>query len=1075
MPQAARGTVGRPSGSSAEKDQAAKAQEQEFKRARGAISCAECRRLKLKCDKTVPCSSCKRRGCASICPNGSLTTGQGTRHAFILADTDRLHKKISEMSDRIRQLEDALAIMQSSTTRETHPLLRADLLIIKSGLELHSASHFGSEDPQDGASLDSAEKAIDHFGTLAVRDDGAARYLGWSAGTENEKPTQDSLLDEAETLPTEISELARTFPASALQLDTGETLQSQIESYLPEWPRAQALAALYLEQAPWFFGAIKRRQVIEELLPMFYPDAQANIPDSDTPPSQPGAHLASSTSAFALAASKSVNSTGGAHDLALLFVVFCFGALTDPALPPAPYNKEASTYYELTRAALNIEPVLDRAPSVATVQTLSLMGIYQGLVAGENSIESTWALMGLACKLAQSVNRDCARWKLPPAEVQKRRALFWELFITDCWQGLATGRIPSFSLPFIDCELPADPDETIADDGTRVPSFPAWKATWGKECVSNVVEVTLQAKAPKYSLILQLDRKIRDVELPKYAQGESPRNATLSETMKHFMAINYRELTLLYIHRTFFAQALKDHPLDPLKSQYAPSFLAGYRAACAMISTVREQFNINPVQIARFWVLWTHAFSSVVMLGSVVTHGGITKTAQAALGEVRLAYDLFEKAARYGGRAVKFLPIVRRIHDKAYRAFSQGYQMRRKDIFTPREQQDEEDGNDELSIFSGRTRTVATKAASKTPNRPRSQSRRRVESQQGGDSSSSPSTSDPSRSSMSPPSQGSPETPATSAAGPSPQILETYGNAVHPMLVDQIRSFESELDTQIYNAQQAFYINDAIPTEANPSAAGFYSAAPVEPQYSAMYVQQEYQQPHDPEWSYQVSEQMPPPPVPAHVQLALGQEQLPHTFQSQTYQSPPHPMPPSHHEAPHPPPPEQAYSVPMYGAVEPAAHHHGYIAQVYDQPPVPPPAAAPVQVMSHMPHPVDPRYVTQDQQAQQWQQQQYQPQQQAQEQQYSYPVQQQQQHQQQYQVYYEHPQSQVQPTPTHSRPQSMHGSANYGQPAPSLRRVPTMESLHTGQHGYNLQDSWNTFFQHELPAPPGGPLGAGRR
>ena len=37
-------------------------------------------------------------------------------------------------------------------------------------------------------------------------------------------------------------------------------------------------------------------------------------------------------------------------------------------------------------------------------------------------------------------------------------------------QGLATGRIPSFSLPFIDCELPADPDETIADDGTRIPS-----------------------------------------------------------------------------------------------------------------------------------------------------------------------------------------------------------------------------------------------------------------------------------------------------------------------------------------------------------------------------------------------------------------------------------------------------------------------------------------------------------------------------------------------------------------------------------------------------------------------------
>lgn len=43
------------------------------------------------------------------------------------------------------------------------------------------------------------------------------------------------------------------------------------------------------------------------------------------------------------------------------------------------------------------------------------------------------------------------------------------------------------------------------------------------------------------------------------------------------------------------------------------------------------------------------------MLASVVTHGGTTKTAQAALGELRLAYELFETAAKHGGRAVKFL------------------------------------------------------------------------------------------------------------------------------------------------------------------------------------------------------------------------------------------------------------------------------------------------------------------------------------------------------------------------------------------------------------------------------------
>jgi len=87
------------------------------------------------------------------------------------------------MSDRIRQLEDALAILQSTLTREPHPLLDRELLKIKSSIELHSAieSETGTElndDPTEDSQY------IDAFGTLAVRDDGAATFYGRSAGSE---------------------------------------------------------------------------------------------------------------------------------------------------------------------------------------------------------------------------------------------------------------------------------------------------------------------------------------------------------------------------------------------------------------------------------------------------------------------------------------------------------------------------------------------------------------------------------------------------------------------------------------------------------------------------------------------------------------------------------------------------------------------------------------------------------------------------------------------------------------------------------------------------------------------------
>ena len=96
----------------------------------------------------------------------------------MLADTDRLHNKIAEMSDRIRQLEDALSVSHSSVSRDPHPLLQRDLKI-KSMIDLHSAIEQGEEttEPNDN-------RVLDTFGTLALRDDGGSTFYGRSAGHE---------------------------------------------------------------------------------------------------------------------------------------------------------------------------------------------------------------------------------------------------------------------------------------------------------------------------------------------------------------------------------------------------------------------------------------------------------------------------------------------------------------------------------------------------------------------------------------------------------------------------------------------------------------------------------------------------------------------------------------------------------------------------------------------------------------------------------------------------------------------------------------------------------------------------
>lgn len=102
----------------------------------------------------------------------------------MLADTEKLHEKIFLMSDRIRRLEDALAVLQASVTpHESHPLLRRDLLEVKSIIDLHVAVNEDKvQKTPDGA--DDESQYIEAFGTLALRDDGAATFYGRSAGSE---------------------------------------------------------------------------------------------------------------------------------------------------------------------------------------------------------------------------------------------------------------------------------------------------------------------------------------------------------------------------------------------------------------------------------------------------------------------------------------------------------------------------------------------------------------------------------------------------------------------------------------------------------------------------------------------------------------------------------------------------------------------------------------------------------------------------------------------------------------------------------------------------------------------------
>lgn len=79
------------------------------------------------------------------------------------------------MSERIRQLEDALSIMQSRfAPEEQHPLLRDELLSLKVD---KAEEVVEGETPQETS-------VVDAFGTLSMNEKGSSRFFGAAGGTE---------------------------------------------------------------------------------------------------------------------------------------------------------------------------------------------------------------------------------------------------------------------------------------------------------------------------------------------------------------------------------------------------------------------------------------------------------------------------------------------------------------------------------------------------------------------------------------------------------------------------------------------------------------------------------------------------------------------------------------------------------------------------------------------------------------------------------------------------------------------------------------------------------------------------
>ncbi|KAF9453101.1 hypothetical protein P691DRAFT_659182, partial [Macrolepiota fuliginosa MF-IS2] len=589
----------------------------------------------VQCDRVFPCQSCVKRGCGSLCPEGALTAGRGSR--FILANTEQLHDKIGELSDRVRQLEEALEQLQSQCSNQTHPLLAPDLLKIKTSQELYgttplpppppplpstSAVSDASTPPATTPGRHGEEYIRESVIALSLSKSSSASVSGAGAHWRETTPPE---------VPDDILQLSATFPFPWM---VDLSIRKRIRDALPPREEAERICAEARNNALWQYNLDTAETFLPNLLHYCYTTPVENL---------------------------------SPRRLALLLMVLSIGSLVDLTQPLGSLHGEA--YHHLARASVCEIPLMEE-PDFDVLHALFFM-IYYHLIFSDNkkAVGYAWNLMGFVAKLAQGVSflgihLFCS--KLIPEEHERRRAIFWELLNMDCRMSLSLGRPPSISLAHVDAKRPSYVGAGIYVPGGEI-VYHNWKNNFFVECLSPILEaITNTQRPPEYGHVLFLDRSARDFACPSiYDEHSNPKKPVPRfATMQRALVTMGREIVLLQLHRRYFTQAMNSADPFDMHHEYAPSVLATYLSASSLISSVEGLYEQEKWLSMRFLHFWFNVFSAAVMLSLFISRAPTTQLAQYALKDLERTCMLFGKAGEYLPFCAKVLPHILKLAEK---------------------------------------------------------------------------------------------------------------------------------------------------------------------------------------------------------------------------------------------------------------------------------------------------------------------------------------------------------------------------------------------------------------------------
>ncbi|WOO86263.1 putative transcriptional regulatory protein [Vanrija pseudolonga] len=633
------------------------------RRQRPHLSCTECRRLKMKCDRQFPCANCRRRDCAADCHRGGPTGRRTTLSPSADQVNRNLHERLAHLESILEKQGQmgtpapgpSLLATPSTTTQvaddadHSSPLpppadvfgnyteasalhgitALADAIdyvdhqplpeqhgVMETGLELPDLGDDAAMPPLESRSPAPGE--TEDIGTLVMFPSGRSKFLGRTAASEW---LQQHDVDEAESPPSD-SHIPSPAPdpgstgwpstAGASPLDslkvafpfntaTKSFSTSALLSQLPPLSDGRTLVNVYLRHFAWHYHIVSEAR-LWSILERAY-----------------GLHR------------EQERVWVPADQLALLYIVFAMGTYFNLELPPDDPGVE--DYLNLSQCCLAKADFITKH-TLAGVQTLHIMASLKlGLDTGRNG-DNAWPMFGLMLRIIQAMglHRDGTRFGLSEEAADERRRVFWEGYSLDTIFSNKYARPGAFNPDYTDTAYPS----LIPDDNAfyliKYQLTPLFYA---------VMDHSMQVRTPPYSRVEEITKRISAFEinvpfemrcrpylcaLPSlYPDPDSAVLATppierrnLQKAFQVFtVGIKVSEC-LIDLHRPYFWRALSENASDPTRSKFAPSYLTVVERCNAIVVIAASIYELFPQPAARHWWFWYHAFSAAVCMVTLV-------------------------------------------------------------------------------------------------------------------------------------------------------------------------------------------------------------------------------------------------------------------------------------------------------------------------------------------------------------------------------------------------------------------------------------------------------------------------